>query len=62
VRTIAGEGEGLCEGFSSWRRRLKRLSGFSPTTQRRTALETIGANLGWVPPLVGWARERRAST
>lgn len=36
-----------------------RLSGFSPTTQGRTALETIAANLCWVPPLVGWLRERR---
>ncbi len=36
-----------------------RLLGFSPTTQVRTALETIAANLCWVPPLVGWLRERR---
>lgn len=36
-----------------------RLMGFSPTTQLRTALETIAANLCWVPPLVGWVRERR---
>jgi hypothetical protein len=35
-----------------------RLSGFSPTTQSFTALETIAANLCWVPPLVGWLRER----
>lgn len=31
-----------------------RLLGFSPTTQVRTALETIAANLCWLPPLVGW--------
>lgn len=37
-----------------------RLMGFSPTTQLRTALETIAANLCWVPPLMGWLRERRA--
>lgn len=36
-----------------------RLSGFSPTTQVSTALETIAANLCWVPPFVGWLRERR---
>jgi len=35
-----------------------RVSGFSPTTQVYTALETIAANLCWVPPLVGWLRER----
>ncbi len=38
-----------------------RLAGFSPTTQTYTALETIVANLCWVPPLVGWLKERRAS-
>ena len=38
-----------------------RLFGFSPTTQVYTALETIVANLCWVPPLVGWLRERRRS-
>ena len=37
---------------------LSRLAGFSPTTQKYTALETIAANLCWVPPLVGWLRER----
>jgi hypothetical protein len=37
-----------------------RLLGFSPTTQVFTALETIAANLCWVPPLVGWLHERRA--
>ncbi|MHB1295184.1 MAG: hypothetical protein ACYC4R_09340 [Anaerolineae bacterium] len=36
-----------------------RMAGFSPTTQIYTALETIAANLCWVPPLVGWLRERR---
>ncbi len=36
-----------------------RLLGFSPTTQVRTALETIAANLCWLPPLVGWLVERR---
>lgn len=36
-----------------------RLIGFSPTTQVYTALETIAANLCWVPPLVGWMQERR---
>ena len=37
-----------------------RLLGFSPTTQALTALETIAANLCWLPPGVGWLRERRA--
>jgi hypothetical protein len=37
-----------------------RLLGFSPTTQVYTAIETIAANLCWVPPLVGWLRERKA--
>ncbi len=37
---------------------IVRLLGFSPTTQVYTALETIVANLCWVPPLVGWLRER----
>jgi len=36
-----------------------RYMGFSPTTQTYTALETIAANLCWVPPLVGWLRENR---
>jgi len=36
-----------------------RVLGFSPTNQVLTALETIVANLCWVPPLVGWLRERR---
>jgi hypothetical protein len=38
---------------------LARLGGFSPTTQTYTALETIAANLCWVPPLVGALAERR---
>jgi hypothetical protein len=36
-----------------------RVLGFSPTTQVYTALETIAANFCWLPPLVGWVRERR---
>jgi hypothetical protein len=36
-----------------------RLLGFAPTSQVRTAVETIAANLCWVPPLVGWLGERR---
>ena len=35
-----------------------RLLGFSPTTQTFTALETIAANLCWLPPLVGWLKEK----
>ncbi len=38
---------------------VARWAGFSPTTQTYTALETIAANLCWVPPLVGWLSERR---
>ncbi len=38
-----------------------RLLGFSPSTQILTAIETIVANLCWLPPLVGWLAERRAS-
>ncbi len=38
---------------------VARLLGFSPTTQTYTALETMAANLCWVPPLVGWLRERK---
>ena len=37
---------------------LARLLGFSPSTQIYTALETIVANLCWVPPVVGWLREK----
>ncbi len=36
-----------------------RLLGFTPSTQVRTALETVAANLCWVPPLVGAVAERR---
>jgi hypothetical protein len=36
-----------------------RLAGFRPSTQMFTALETIAANLCWLPPLVGWWCERR---
>jgi hypothetical protein len=39
---------------------LARVAGFSPTTQLYTALETIAANLCWIPPLVGFLVERRA--
>ena len=35
---------------------ISRLLGFSPTTQIFTALETIAANLCWLPPLVGSLR------
>ena len=35
-----------------------RVFGFSPTTQVSTALETIAANLCWLPPLVGWILEK----
>lgn len=38
---------------------VARLLGFSPATQTRTALETIAANLCWVPPTIGALRERR---
>jgi hypothetical protein len=41
---------------------IARLLGFSPTTQTYTALETIVANLCWLPPLVGWLKERRKIT
>ncbi len=36
-----------------------RLLGFRPTTQTLTALETIAANLCWLPPLIGWLLERK---
>ncbi|HEX7502674.1 MAG TPA: hypothetical protein VF451_04580 [Acidobacteriota bacterium] len=36
-----------------------RLLGFVPDTQLHTALETIIANVCWLPPLVGWLAERR---
>jgi len=35
-----------------------RLLGFSPTTQKYTALETIAANLCWLPVVVGWLAGR----
>jgi len=38
-----------------------RVLGFSPTTQVLTALETVIANLCWLPPAVGWWFERRRS-
>lgn len=38
-----------------------RLLGFSPTTQLRTAAETVAANLCWLPPLVGYLAGRRAA-
>lgn len=36
-----------------------RWLGFVPKTQLFTALETIVANLCWLPPLVGWINERK---
>ncbi len=36
-----------------------RFLGFSPANQTFTALETIVANLCWIPPLVGWLIERK---
>ncbi len=36
-----------------------RILGFSPQTQVLTALETIVANLCWIPPLIGSYFERR---
>ncbi|MGH7966828.1 MAG: hypothetical protein ACRERD_34205 [Candidatus Binatia bacterium] len=38
---------------------LARVAGFSPSTQILTALETMIANLCWLPPLAGWISERR---
>jgi len=35
-----------------------RLLGFSPTTQKYTALETIAANLCWLPVVVGYVAGR----
>jgi hypothetical protein len=37
---------------------IARILGFSPTTQVLTALETIAANLCWLPPLIGWLKEK----
>lgn len=39
---------------------IARSIGFSPDTQVLTAVETIAANLCWIPPLVGWLWGRRA--
>lgn len=39
-----------------------RILGFSPSSQVRAAIETIAANLCWMPPLVGWLSERRRNT
>ena len=38
---------------------LARIAGFSPGTQVLTALETIAANLCWLPPLIGWLKNRK---
>jgi len=38
---------------------LARTLGFSPSTQVLTAIETILANLCWIPPLLGWYMKRR---
>jgi len=38
-----------------------RLLGFSPTNQKYTALETIAANLCWLPAVVGWINQRHAA-
>ena len=38
---------------------IARLLGFSPTTNLFTALETVTANLCWLPPLVGMLVEKR---
>ena len=40
---------------------LARVIGFRPSTQVLTALETIASNLCWVPPMVGWLKERQRS-
>jgi hypothetical protein len=37
---------------------VARLLGFSPETQTLTAIETIVANLCWLPPFIGWLMER----
>ncbi len=38
---------------------MARLLGFSPTNQKYTALETIAANLCWLPVVIGWLAGRR---
>ncbi len=40
---------------------LARIAGFSPTTQVLAAVETIAANLCWLPPLVGAYYEHRSN-
>lgn len=40
---------------------IARLLGFSPTNQILTAFETIAANLCWLPPFIGWLKERSRS-
>jgi hypothetical protein len=40
---------------------IARLLGFIPATQTLTAVETIAANLCWLPPVVGWLSERLRS-
>lgn len=37
---------------------IARAVGFRPDTQIKAAIETIFANICWVPPLVGWLVER----
>jgi hypothetical protein len=37
-----------------------RLLGFSPTTQTYTALETMVADLCWLPPFIGWLKDRKS--
>ncbi|HIH40777.1 MAG TPA: hypothetical protein HA221_04380 [Halobacteria archaeon] len=39
---------------------MARILGFSPTTHILTALETIFANICWLPPLVGWISEHNS--
>jgi len=38
---------------------MVRLLGFVPSNQKYTALETIAANLCWLPPVVGWLWGKR---
>ena len=37
---------------------IARIMGFCPSTQILTAVETIMANLCWIPPLIGWIYEK----
>lgn len=39
---------------------IARFLGFSPTTHILTALETIFANICWLPPLIGWISEHNS--